>query len=42
MSADKTLEKILRGDPDANIRFEMILWWSKEDDAYVVDVPELA
>ena len=21
--------------------YEMILWWSKEDDAYVVDVPEL-
>jgi predicted RNase H-like HicB family nuclease len=22
--------------------YEMILWWSTEDDAYVVDVPELA
>jgi predicted RNase H-like HicB family nuclease len=21
--------------------YEMIIWWSKEDDAYVVDVPEL-
>ncbi len=21
--------------------YEMILWWSTEDDAYVVDVPEL-
>ena len=21
--------------------YEMILWWSNEDDAYVVDVPEL-
>jgi predicted RNase H-like HicB family nuclease len=21
--------------------YEMILWWSAEDDAYVVDVPEL-
>jgi predicted RNase H-like HicB family nuclease len=21
--------------------FEMILWWSSEDDAFVVDVPEL-
>jgi len=22
-------------------RYEMIIWWSAEDDAYVVDVPEL-
>ena len=22
-------------------RYEMIVWWSKEDDAFVVDVPEL-
>ena len=22
--------------------YEMIIWWSVEDDAYVVDVPELA
>ena len=22
-------------------RYEMIIWWSTEDDAYVVDVPEL-
>jgi predicted RNase H-like HicB family nuclease len=21
--------------------YEMIIWWSVEDDAYVVDVPEL-
>jgi predicted RNase H-like HicB family nuclease len=21
--------------------YEMIIWWSKEDDAYVVDVPKL-
>jgi predicted RNase H-like HicB family nuclease len=21
--------------------YEMIIWWSKEDDAYVVEVPEL-
>ena len=21
--------------------YEMIIWWSSEDDAYVVDVPEL-
>jgi len=21
--------------------YEMIIWWSEEDDAYVVDVPEL-
>jgi predicted RNase H-like HicB family nuclease len=103
MSAEKTLDKILRGDSDANIRFEelchllqakgfrmrvsgshhiftqtgvmervnlqregqaisgstsaensgklqivmkansyeMIIWWSAEDEAYVVDVPEL-
>jgi predicted RNase H-like HicB family nuclease len=22
-------------------RYEMIIWWSTEDDAYLVDVPEL-
>ena len=22
-------------------RYEMIIWWSAEDEAYVVDVPEL-
>ena len=22
--------------------YEMIIWWSDEDDAYVVDVPELS
>jgi predicted RNase H-like HicB family nuclease len=22
--------------------YEMIIWWSTEDDAYVVDVPELS
>jgi predicted RNase H-like HicB family nuclease len=22
--------------------YEMVIWWSAEDDAYVVDVPELA
>ena len=24
-----------------NPRYEMIVWWSSEDDAFVVDVPEL-
>ena len=24
-----------------NARYEMIVWWSSEDDAFVVDVPEL-
>jgi predicted RNase H-like HicB family nuclease len=24
-----------------NNRYEMIVWWSREDDAFVVDVPEL-
>ena len=24
-----------------NNRYEMIVWWSDEDNAYVVDVPEL-
>ncbi len=24
-----------------NSRYEMIIWWSDEDDAFVVDVPEL-
>ena len=103
MSVEKTIEKLLRGESDANIRFEelchllqdrgfrmrvsgshhiftqngvmerinlqregktlssstspknsgklqtvmklnyeMILWWSAEDEAYVVDVPELS
>jgi predicted RNase H-like HicB family nuclease len=23
------------------IRYEMIIYWSKEDDAYIVEVPEL-
>lgn len=23
-------------------RYEMIIWWSEDDKAYVVDVPELA
>ena len=23
------------------LNYEMIIWWSAEDDAYVVDVPEL-
>jgi predicted RNase H-like HicB family nuclease len=22
--------------------YEMVIWWSEEDDAYVVEVPELA
>ncbi len=25
-----------------NPRYEMIIWWSDEDKAFVVDVPELA
>lgn len=25
-----------------NIRYEMIIYWSDEDDAFVVEVPELA
>lgn len=24
-----------------NTAYEMIIWWSNEDDAFVVDVPEL-
>jgi predicted RNase H-like HicB family nuclease len=24
------------------LNYEMIIWWSVEDDAYVVDVPELS
>ena len=89
MSVEKILEKLLRGESDANIRFdelshllqakgfkmrdirkriegkaisgstsaenfgklqiamkpnsyEMVIWWSQEDDAYIVDVPELS
>lgn len=25
-----------------NPRYEMIVWWSDEDEAFVVDVPELS
>ena len=24
-----------------NSRYEMIIWWSDEDEAFIVDVPEL-
>jgi predicted RNase H-like HicB family nuclease len=48
---DKTLDKILRGTSDANIpfadlcqkmiRYEVIIYWSEEDQAFIVEVPEL-
>jgi len=28
-------------DTNNGRRYEMIIWWSDEDDAYVVEVPEL-
>lgn len=27
--------------PKENIKYEMVVYWSEEDDAYVVEVPEL-
>jgi predicted RNase H-like HicB family nuclease len=26
---------------EANIKYELVLYWSEEDEAYVVEVPEL-
>jgi len=31
----------MRAEEKSMNRYEMIIWWSAEDDAYVVDVPEL-
>ncbi len=45
---DQLLQKILQGRSDANIRFddmykyEVILYWSNEDHAFIAEVPELA
>jgi predicted RNase H-like HicB family nuclease len=27
---------------ESNVRYEIIIYWSKEDEAYVAEVPELA
>lgn len=53
----KTLDRVIRGNADANIRFgdlralgfemtanvkyEIILYWSQEDQAFIAEVPEL-
>ena len=42
---ERLLRTILRGRSDANIRlmhkYEVILYWSNEDQAFVAEVPEL-
>jgi predicted RNase H-like HicB family nuclease len=46
----KMLDRVIRGTSDANIReermanniqYEIILYWSKEDEAVIAEVPEL-
>jgi predicted RNase H-like HicB family nuclease len=36
------LDQILSGRSDAMSKYEVIIYWSEEDDAYVAEVPELA
>ena len=38
---EKILENVLRGTSDANIKYEVILYWSAEDNAFIAEVPEL-
>jgi predicted RNase H-like HicB family nuclease len=40
-SVQKLLAQILMGASDANIRYEIIIFWSEEDKSFVADVPEL-
>jgi len=42
MRSDKTLERVLRGTSDANIRYEVILYWSDGDKSFIAEVPELS
>ncbi|AOQ22737.1 hypothetical protein MTAT_27920 [Moorella thermoacetica] len=35
------LEKVLKGLADNNIRYEIIIHWSEEDQRYIAEVPEL-
>ena len=37
----KLLRKILDGKADARLKYEIIIYWSNEDNVYVTDVPEL-
>lgn len=46
MSIEKVLDKILKGTSDKNIKFqdliyEIVVYWSDDDDSYIVEVPEL-
>jgi len=42
MGAEKTLRRILSGTADAAmIKYEVIIYWSEEDQAFVAEVPEL-
>lgn len=38
VAREELMLRLLRGGP----RYEMIIYWSEEDDAYLVEVPELA
>ena len=45
-SAERILETVLKGGSDANIafddlRYEIIIYWSDDDSAFVAEVPEL-
>lgn len=40
---EHVLEQILNGRSDANMsKYEVIIYWSEDDEAYVAEVPELA
>ena len=40
---EKLLDQVLGGRADANVSFyEVIIYWSEEDAAYVAEIPELA
>jgi predicted RNase H-like HicB family nuclease len=43
MSKDEVLRRVLSGTSDANImnKYEIIIYWSDEDQAFVAEVPEL-
>jgi predicted RNase H-like HicB family nuclease len=39
---NKVLNQILRGSSDAMMsKYEMVIYWSQADDAFIVEVPEL-
>jgi predicted RNase H-like HicB family nuclease len=37
----KLLSQILSGHSDAMSKYEVIIYWSEDDEAYVAEVPEL-